>query len=45
MIVRTTDKAMTIGLIASEDEDAVEEDLDDTDSTYDVADAGDHGEP
>jgi hypothetical protein len=46
MIVRTTDTAMMIGLIGSEDEDAVEEDLDDEiDSTYDVADAGDHGQP
>ena len=38
---------MMIGLIGSEDEeDAVEEDLDDDiDSMYDVADAGDHGEP
>jgi len=45
MIVRTTDTPMTIGLISSEDEDTVEEDLDDDiDSMYDVADAGDHGE-
>jgi len=46
MIVRTTDTAMMIGLIGSEDEeDAVEENLDDDiDSMYDVADAGDHGE-
>ena len=38
---------MMIGLIGSEDEeDAVEEDLDDDiDSMYNVADAGDHGEP
>jgi hypothetical protein len=36
-----------IALSGSEDEeDAVEEDLDDdTDSVYDVADTGDHGEP
>jgi len=35
-----------IGLSASEDEeDAVEEDLDDIDSLYDVADTGDHGQP
>jgi len=36
-----------IGLSGSEDEeDAVEEDLDyDIDSLYDVADAGDHGQP
>ena len=47
MTVRTTDTAMMIGLIGSEhEEDAVEEDLDDDiDSMYDVADAGDHGEP
>ena len=46
MIVRTTDTAMMIGLIGSEDvEDAVEESLDyDIDPMYDVADAGDHGE-
>jgi hypothetical protein len=45
MIVRTTDTAMMIGQIGSEDEeDAAEEDLDyDIDSMYDVADAGDHG--
>jgi len=38
---------MMIGLIGSEDEEnAVEEDLDyNTDSMYDVADTGDHGEP
>ena len=44
---RTTDTAMMIELIGSEDEeDAVEEDLDDDiDSMYDVADPGDHGEP
>ena len=37
---------MTIGLISSEDEDTVQEDLDDDiDSMYDVADAGDHGQP
>ena len=38
---------MMIGLFGSDDEeDAVEEDLDDDiDSMYDVADAGDHGEP
>jgi len=43
MIVRTTDTAMVIGLIGSEDEeDAAEEDLDyDIDSMYDVADTGD----
>jgi len=35
-----------IGLSGSEDEDAVEEDLDnDVDSLYDVADTGDHGQP
>jgi len=36
-----------IGLIGSEDEeDVTEEDLDyDIDSMYDVADAGDHGQP
>jgi len=47
MIVRTTDTTMMIGLIGSEDEeDDVEEDLDDDiDSMYDVADAGDHGQP
>ena len=47
MIVRTTDTAMMIGLIGSEDEEnAVEQDLDyDIDSMYDVADTGDHGEP
>jgi hypothetical protein len=47
MIVRTTDTAMMIGIIGSEDEeDAVEEDLDDDiDSMYNVADNGDHGEP
>ena len=46
MIVRTTDTAIMIGLISSEDEvDAVEEDLyDDIDSMYDVADVGDHGQ-
>ena len=45
MVVRTTDTAMVIGLIGSEDEeDAVGEDLDDDiDAMYDVADAGDHG--
>jgi len=43
--MRTTDTAMMIGLSGSEDEDAVEEDLDDDiDSMYDVADTGDHGE-
>jgi hypothetical protein len=47
MIERATDTAMMIGLIGSEDEeDAVEENLDDDiDSMYDVADAGDHGQP
>jgi hypothetical protein len=41
MILRTTDTAMMIGLIGSED-DVLEEDLvDDIDSLYDVADAGD----
>jgi hypothetical protein len=47
MIVRTTDIAMMIGLISSEnEEDAVEKDLDDDiDSMYNVADAGDHGRP
>ena len=47
MIVRTTDTAMMIGLITSEnEEDAVEEDLDDDiDSMYNVADAGDHRQP
>jgi len=46
MIVRTTDTAMMIGLIGSEDEEhAVEEDLDDDiDSIYDVVDVGDHGQ-
>jgi hypothetical protein len=43
MIVRTTDTAMMVGLIGSEDEDAVEKDLDD--DIDDAADAGDHGEP
>jgi len=47
MIVRTTDTAMMIGLIGSEDkEHAAEEDPDDDiDSMYDVAAAGDHGQP
>jgi hypothetical protein len=47
MIVGTTDTAIMIGLISSEDEeDAVEEDFDkDIDSIYDVADTCDHGEP
>jgi len=47
MIVRMTDTAIMIGLIGSEDEEgAVEEDLDDDiDSMYNVADAGNHGEP
>jgi len=47
MVVRATDTAMMIGLIGSEDEeDAVEEYLDDDiDSMYNVADAGDHGQP
>jgi hypothetical protein len=37
---------MMIGLIDSEDEDAVDEDLDDDiDSMYDAADTGDHREP
>jgi hypothetical protein len=37
---------MMIGLIGSEDEDAVEDHLDDDiDSMYDVSDAGDHGQP
>jgi hypothetical protein len=46
MIVMTTDTAMMIGLIGSEDEeDAVEEDLDDDiDSMYDSADGGKHGQ-
>jgi len=47
MIVRTTDTAMMIGLIGSEDEeDAAEEGLDyDIDSMYDAADTGDQGQP
>ena len=47
MVVRTTDTAMMIGLIGSEDEEgAAEEDLDyDIDSMYDVADSGDQGQP
>jgi hypothetical protein len=46
IIVRTTDTAKMIGLIGSEDkEGAVEEDLDEIDSMYDVADAGDRGKP
>jgi hypothetical protein len=47
MIVRTTDTAIIIGLIGSEiEEDAIDENLDkDTDSVYDVAATGDHGEP
>ena len=45
MIMRTTDTAMMIGLSGSEDEDAVEEDLDDDiDSVYDVPHVGDHGQ-
>jgi hypothetical protein len=46
MIVRTSDTAMMIGLIGSEDkEDAGEEDLDDDiDCMYDVVDVGDHGQ-
>jgi hypothetical protein len=44
MIVRTTDTAMMIGLIGSEEEEhAVEEDLDDDiDCMYNVADGGNH---
>jgi hypothetical protein len=45
MRVRTTDSDDDTGVSGSEDEDVVEEDLDDTDSMYDVADTGDHGEP
>ena len=47
MVVSTTDTAMMIGLIGSEDEeDAAEEGLDyDIDSMYDAADTGDQGQP